>query len=902
MAHRLSRGFLASATIVLLLAGQRLEGQPVRTNSPNVGAAPRAAQSTASAKELPAPAADELMLPTLHHTRSRTFALPVVMDQTDRLGTSEIRLFSRKTGSEWVLEQKGDGNVMRFDCKVEADGEYWYVLALVDKTGRMTPGDLTKETPQQRIMVDTVAPVIKVELWKADAIRCTLQDANPDPATLKAVSRADGKDVPLEAVADQPGVFRVKPELRKFPVVVTARDLAGNTGTTEFLVGEQASAQPKDQPKVEPDAQPRLPEPPPPAKEATAAEVAVLTEKAFGKDSPEAKRTTRLLIPEIGLIAAEKASVGPGGRSVRFGTASIAVGNVPDAPDVFRGQEIVLTTDQPIKSTGDLRAARINQIEVFRKNVTVTLTPVRGPIANPASVPNSSIPLPPAPPVVPPSAPAPAIPPPPPTPAPVVPPQAVKDPGPLVERFAFVDSEPGVVNSTPMTIRFKFKIDPKAPLAELLPTPPKSSAKLPHWTNEDLAKAAELTFGESISKEVPKVQAMEAFAHSMAKINHFNLKKTDGFMLAMLEQRGDVRGLPVRMGDECRTREEQARVFAVMVDAIHSFKAQAKGKEPPELRGESQAQFWAQMTEVQAIIQSGAAKDAPIRLPRASQDQLYRATVAALMQILMPESEHFRHGLAKYLATVPHVEATKALAGLAIFSPEEEVRAAAIEGLKLRREKDYTDILLQGFRYPLPAVSKRAAEALVKLERKDVLANLIEVLESPDPRLPATEKRDGKEVTFVRELVKVNHHKNCLLCHAPGNTDNTPDAVLKVAVPLPGEPLAKPSDGGGYQSVPPPTPDIVVRLDMTYLRQDFSVMMPVNDAHPWPEMQRFDFLVRTRALTPAEAQAYEECCEADEPGRLSPYHRAALFALRELTGRDTEPTAAAWRKLLKLTK
>ena len=61
-----------------------------------------------------------------------------------------------------------------------------------------------------------------------------------------------------------------------------------------------------------------------------------------------------------------------------------------------------------------------------------------------------------------------------------------------------------------------------------------------------------------------------------------------------------------------------------------------------------------------------------------------------------------------------------------------------------------------------------------------------------------------------------------------------------------------------------------------------------------------DFLVRTRELTRAEAAEYEPCCEVEEPGRLSPYHRAALFALRELTGRDTEPTAAAWRKLLKL--
>src|ERR1022692_2933988 len=166
----------------------------------------------------------------------------------------------------------------------------------------------------------------------------------------------------------------------------------------------------------------------------------------------------------------------------------------------------------------------------------------------------------------------------------------------------------------------------------------------------------------------------------------------------------------------------------------------------------------------------------------------------------MPESEAFRVGLAKNLATVPHIDATRALARLAIFSPEESVRSAAIDGLKTRREKDYTDVLMEGFRYPLPVVSKRVAEALVKLEQKDVVAKLIEVLESPDPRLPVTEKRDGKDVTFVREMVRVNHHRNCLLCHAPGNTDNTPEGVLKVAVPLSNEPLPKSSDGGGYQS------------------------------------------------------------------------------------------------------
>lgn len=437
----------------------------------------------------------------------------------------------------------------------------------------------------------------------------------------------------------------------------------------------------------------------------------------------------------------------------------------------------------------------------------------------------------------------------------------------------------------PAPIRFAFKIDPKSTPLSLLPAAPKTPSKLPIWTNEDLTRVAEVTFGDPVSKTLEKNKALEATAHVLAKVNHLNAKKTDGFMLAMLEHRTDLRGLPFLMGDECRTREEQARTFHVVANALNqNLRAANVAGQPDTLE-----------------YLSAVAQQVRGNFNRVNHEQVDRSIVAALTQILMPEPESLRKGLAQYLGRVQNVEATQALARLALFSPEDSVRAAAVENLKLRRERDYTDILVQGFQYPLPAVAKRAAEALVKLERKDVIPKLIDVLESTDPRLPVTEKRDGKEVTFVRELVKVNHHRNCALCHAPGNTENVPDGVLTVAVPLPNEPLPKPNQGG-YQSVPPPSPDVVVRIDMTYLRQDFSVMMPVADAHPWPELQRFDFLVRTRSLSATEAQAYEPCCEAEEPGRLSPYHRSALFALRELTGRDTAPTAEAWRKLLKLPR
>ena len=47
-------------------------------------------------------------------------------------------------------------------------------------------------------------------------------------------------------------------------------------------------------------------------------------------------------------------------------------------------------------------------------------------------------------------------------------------------------------------------------------------------------------------------------------------------------------------------------------------------------------------------------------------------------------------------------------------------------------------------------------------------------------------------------------------------------------------------------------------------------MQPVEDANPWPEMQRFDFMVRTRAVTEDEAAQYREKLDKREPGRTVP--------------------------------
>ena len=210
---------------------------------------------------------------------------------------------------------------------------------------------------------------------------------------------------------------------------------------------------------------------------------------------------------------------------------------------------------------------------------------------------------------------------------------------------------------------------------------------------------------------------------------------------------------------------------------------------------------------------------------------------------------------------------------LAIFSVEEKIRAAAADALTVRPGQDYTDILLKGLRYPWPAVAKRSAELIARMRRTDLVSELVALVSTDDPRMPVVKTVEGTQVTTVRELVKVNHNRNCMMCHAPADSSNPFGSTAPVPVPT------EPFPAAYYQQS---SEGMEIRFDVTYLRQDFSTMLPVENAKPWPAMQRFDFLVRERKLTLDEAKEYRAKLTPKE-GEASPYHQAAQKALRELS-------------------
>jgi hypothetical protein len=341
-------------------------------------------------------------------------------------------------------------------------------------------------------------------------------------------------------------------------------------------------------------------------------------------------------------------------------------------------------------------------------------------------------------------------------------------------------------------------------------------------------------------------------------------------LLALLSQRSDLAGLPARQAGECVQDETIVQRMAAISQALRRNQALGAqvGAEPenPSSPG----------SEMEAVEELDT-------LPRAWWQE---GGIPTLVQMLQTHVAPVRRQLVKKLAQAPSRISTEWLARRALFDLSGEARQEAVQALWQRPARDARPILLAGLRYPWAPVADHAAEALVGLADLESVGALVNLLDEPDPCRPV-KNTEGKWV--VSELVRVNHLRNCLLCHAPSLDKQDP---LRGVVPVAGQPLNQvyyASQRGTF-----------VRADVTYLRQDFSVMHPVEDDGLWPARQRFDYLVRRRTLTEGDHLAGAVAAAAGLNVRPASYPQrdAVLFALRELTGLDAGTASADWRLAL----
>ena len=155
---------------------------------------------------------------------------------------------------------------------------------------------------------------------------------------------------------------------------------------------------------------------------------------------------------------------------------------------------------------------------------------------------------------------------------------------------------------------------------------------------------------------------------------------------------------------------------------------------------------------------------------------------------------------------------------------------------------------------------------------------------------------------MVPELVRINHLRNCLLCHAYSSSPTDPVRGLvphaEHLVPLPSSVTlpTKGWGGGGSGSTPKVLTQTFVRADINFLRQDFSVVQPVpKHGRLWPADQRYDYLIRLRPLSARDLASWQDKVKDYRPAE--PQRESLLYALRELSTENPGPAAEDWKRL-----
>ncbi len=383
-------------------------------------------------------------------------------------------------------------------------------------------------------------------------------------------------------------------------------------------------------------------------------------------------------------------------------------------------------------------------------------------------------------------------------------------------------------------------------------------------SEEDLRKQLLLASEVSLDS-VPRTSArMQAMAKQLAK----NDMPFEGPAIMQL-QRPDLQGLPFRMGTDCQVGKEPAENLQVLSRKMRVVLESAIAKGGSDPRPDAD--------KLRAAL-----------LDDPKKEWLRPEAVPCLLQLLQAENSAVRKVMVEALGQIKDPRATQALAMRSMTDLNPDVREAAARELVDRPREDYEPLLLAGLRYPWVPIAVHAAETLVFLKNKETLPQLVTLLDQPDAVQPFPVRQGTKVTPVIREVVRINHLNNCLMCHPASFARND---LVRGAVPTAGQALPPPSTPSQYYD----NGAIFVHADTTYLKQDFSVMQPVPQHGEWPVYQRFDYVVRLRQPTLFEMEALTQL---KRDGKLIGSHDAVLFALRELSGEDRGQTAKDWKALV----
>lgn len=198
-------------------------------------------QARAQEASSPAPASKVFLNKTIIN-------LPILIDERHRPQVASVHLYVKKGAAQpWRLCDKAPPTQAAFTYSAPQEGEYWFNIASVDKAGRMTPPDISKEAPAIVVVLDTQAPQVELQPMHAAPeghyVQCQWRDPNLD-AYKSRLFYQTGDQVwrSLDAVPGKVGAYCIPAQAAwNGTVRAVAVDLAGNTTTKEMSLNPMAT-------------------------------------------------------------------------------------------------------------------------------------------------------------------------------------------------------------------------------------------------------------------------------------------------------------------------------------------------------------------------------------------------------------------------------------------------------------------------------------------------------------------------------------------------------------------------------------------------------------------------------------------------------------------------------------
>jgi hypothetical protein len=176
--------------------------------------------------------------------------IPLDVSPADRQHIKQMLLFSSSDeGRTWEQKSVIPASQDSFKFYAPKDGLYWFTIQVEGHDGKLNPEDVYKSQPSQKIMIDTVPPVLRIESAERNAdeviVSYSIEEDHPDMSSLRMEYRlADAATGAWYPVALEPKMsgkthFRVNGS-GAVSVRLHIQDLAKNQATAEKEVPAQA--------------------------------------------------------------------------------------------------------------------------------------------------------------------------------------------------------------------------------------------------------------------------------------------------------------------------------------------------------------------------------------------------------------------------------------------------------------------------------------------------------------------------------------------------------------------------------------------------------------------------------------------------------------------------------------